>query len=156
MPRRLTSSAIRAIASESTDQVAIVLLTLSRTDWPEPLRCATEQSDVVSNGLTYVPFPFTFTYPTDGEESQTARLEVDNVTRELVDEIRSVTGPIDVRIDIVLASDLNSVVARWDGFQIRNVTIDDTTIAADITYENTDVQRFPKGQFLPSNYPGLF
>ena len=156
MPRALTSAMLRQLSAQESDDVALVLLTLSRADWGDATRLVADEEEVTSRGQLFMPYAFTFLLPTDGDEAPTAKLVVDNVARDLVDNVWAVTGPVSVMLEIVLASAPDTLVTSWTGFEMRAITGDSSQISGELAFENLREQRFPKGRFYPSNFPGLF
>ncbi len=143
--------------AQETDDIWLILLTLTHTDLDEPIRVARNTENVVSNGQTFVAFPFDIELPNDQEDqSPTARLTISNISREIAETLRSIRSSPSVTIEVVSAEDPDTVEFRLPGFQLKNVGWDAISVQGQLTLENIAVEPFPEGLFTPANFPGLF
>lgn len=154
-----------AIHARSTDEVFLYLITIDHEDLVEPIYISndtrdtlgTGQKGVISNGIEFVYIPFQFILPTLEKDSiPKAKISIDNVTREIVAAIINIQNPPDVRIQIALASDPNTIEYDLSGFKIASVTYDAMTIEGDLTVEQYFNEPYPSVKFTPSRFPGLF
>lgn len=163
----MVSSTFREAAYASqTDEVIIALVTFTSDQLAAPILVASDPYEllpsagvrgVVSNGDEYIYLPFEIYLPQDDEGGATkARIRVDNVDRQMVAAARSVTKPINVKMQIVLSSDVDLVEMEFDNFQLSNVNYDAYAIEGDLTLNFWNLEPFPSGRFTPSNFPGLF
>ena len=67
--RTLSTAARRAIFEPETDEVFLVLLTITGVGLATPLRFVNNSSDVVSAGSTYLAYPFQISLPDEREDS---------------------------------------------------------------------------------------
>ncbi len=157
MPHPITDS-FRAMAmAERTSQVLIALLTLTHSSFGSPLRFASERADVTSRGNVYTATAFDLTLPDDSEKNPTvARLMISNVDRRIMDELRLVSTPIEVAIELVLASDPDTVEVSYPGLLLRHVQATATRIEGDLVLDLFDQEPYPAWRFIPSVYPALF
>lgn len=171
MPRALSVTARGAVFAPETDEVFILLLTISHADLSAPIRVTPDQKEVlpiasalnpdtrgvISRGQEFIGFPFEITLPNEDEDqSPRAQLRIDNVSREIVRAVRSIRSPADVTVEIVLASEPDTVETALEGFQMRSVTYNALTVEGDLTVEQFDLEPYPSRRMTPSNYPGLF
>ncbi len=158
MPRTTSLSFRQAVNAQDTSEVILILLELDQTDFPAPVRVVNNTQDIVSNGQTYIAFPFVLELPDDIEENlPEAILSIDNIDPSiLIPSIRGATGPINAIINIVMASDPDTIEAGPFNFTIRRVDYTDKLISATLEPEAILSEPFPSGVFDPIGFPGLF
>ena len=83
-------------------------------------------------------------------------LKIDNVSREIIEEIRSLSSPPTVTISIVLHSDPDTVEAGPWEFKLLNATYDANIIQGSLGFEDILNELFPYGTFNPKDFPALF
>ena len=157
MSRNTSLTFRQAVYGEETGEAFIILLTLSNPGLSQPIRVSNDSVDTVSNGNTYVAFPFQIELPDDTDEGPpTARLTIDNVSREIVQAVRTVSSAVDVEISIVLSSDPDTVEASFPDFQLRDVSYNVLTVEGRLNIESFAQEPYPAGRFDPARFPGLF
>jgi hypothetical protein len=164
--RNLSTTAKNAIYAQATDEVFIVLLTINHEDFTDPIRVASDQFEllplsgvrgVVSRGNEFIYLPFQIELPAqDDTGSARARISIDNVSREIVNSVRSADSALSIDIEIVLASDTDTVEMTVADFRLDRVTYDAMTVSGDLSVEYFDLEPFPAKRFTPSDFPGLF
>lgn len=155
---RTTSDDFRTAAfAPETGEVLISLLTIEHEDLAEPLRLCNNSANLWSRGELYLALPFTLTLPDDSEENPPeARITLDNISRELVAVIRSITTAPMVTLELVRSGDLDQVEAYYTDFQMRRITYEALTLQADLFLENLDREPWPSGRYIPAMFRGLF
>lgn len=155
MSRQLSIDAFDQVTNEVSD---IPLLTLLRLDTgSEIVYLANNTEEVVSNGNTYIPFYFELVLPKDdGESKSSAQIQFDNVSLDLIDEIRSTTTPLACEIDIVLASNPDFIEISLRDLLIRNIKYDRFKINADLIVDDLLNSKFPADTYNPQEFPGMF
>lgn len=158
MPRPLSTPAIRALFASQTGEAFIVLLTLSHPTLANPIRVCSDGQALISNGNTYVAFPFRISLPAEVEGAPpTTELEIDNVDRSIVKAVREATGePIQISMSVVLASSPNTIEAGPFDFTLRNVEYDASVVRGQLQYEDILNEPYPGDTMTPSRFPGLF
>lgn len=159
----------QAAYSQETDVAVIVLLTFTSEDETlEPVRVCNvgiEKFDdlgeniygVTSNGNRFLFLPFNISLPQDDKTGAvSAKLSIDNVTRELVKHARGVKKAINVNIQCVLSNNLDYIEMEYDNFKLTNVTYNAFTVEGDLSIDYLGLEPFPCGRFTPSGFPGLF
>jgi hypothetical protein len=158
----------KALFSQESGEVPIFLLTITHpllTDGPiylstdattrlstDPLKYGT-----VSRGITFLYAGVDITLPDEQDKSPpTSKLTVENVTRDMVPLARSATVPPSVKIEGVLASDLDTVEIMWPKFSMSNLTYDASYLQFDLTIDALVTEPYPAGTISPANFPGLF
>lgn len=168
--RTVSLAMLQAMFAPETDDYPILLLTITHDDLQEPIRVSSdptqrvEETDekvvygTVSRQEQYVFFPFEMALPDDQEErAPRTRLIIDNVDREIVKAVRTAQGGAPrVQIEIVMASDPDTVEAELPDFDLRDVRYNVLTVEGDITLDSLAAEPFPAGSFDPARFPGLF
>lgn len=156
MSRTLSTAALQAINAQETSDVFAVLLTIEVPD-STPIYLTDNSENIVSRSRTYVSFPFALELPSDenGQISE-ARLSIDNVSRYLVDEIRGITDPLQLTIEVVLVDSPDTIEYSAEDYTLRQITYDALTISGTLTQENYLSEPYPKDVMSASNFPGLF
>lgn len=143
-------------AQESNDPF-LMLVTISHPGYPETYRLVNNSEDVVSNGETFMAFPFKIILPADdGETERKASLELDNVALTLIPILRTVTNPLDCKIEMVLASSPDTIEISIEDLKLRGITYDEKRVRAEIAMDNFLNTEMTSEKYNPTNYPGLF
>lgn len=157
MSRPVTLALKQALNAPETGEVFIVLLTIEHEELAEPLYFSLDAVNTVSRGHTFLALPFDLTPPEEsGERPPAARLTLDNIDRQIVALLRSITTPLTVKFEVVRAADPETVEAVWDGFKLRNLSYNALTLQGDLTLEDFLREPFPSGIFSPAYFPALF
>lgn len=152
--RTISTDGRAALYASQTDDVWLQLLTIEHDDIVTPIRLANNTEDVISRGDTYTAFAFELSLPATAQES--VELTVDNVTRELVEEVRSIDTPLTITMEIVRAADPDTVEAGPFEYQSRSVEYDVQRMRFTLAYEPILQEPFPAYTYTPIDYPGLF
>ena len=157
MARTVSLAAMQAIMANETEKVFLVLLDIEHEDLVGPIRLVDNTVDIVSETNTYTAFPFTARMPNDDEDREpTAELVVANVTREIIDELRSISSPLNITMKVVLA-DSPSVI-EWGPVEmdVHSAMYDADAIVLQLGMQAMTREPFPYWSFTPANFPGLF
>lgn len=154
--RTLSQRALESAFAAQTDEVWLMLVTIEHPSIAEPLRFVNNYESVTSRGEVYVAFPFEVELPgEDAENPGEARLRIDNVDRQIVDTIRTITSPPSVTFEVVLASQPNTVEASFSGLTLRQVEYDALVVTGTLRFE--DIVTEPLSvQMTPARFPGMF
>lgn len=164
--RPLSNAAKQALYAQQTSEVFIVLLTISHPSFLDDIRISSDPYEllpsagvrgVVSNGLEFPFLPFSISLPQqDDTGTSRASISIDNVDRRMVAAVRSANSALRIKIEVVLASDVNNVEISMDDYRLERVTYDAFTISGDISVEYFDLEPYPSKRFTPSDFPGIF
>jgi hypothetical protein len=158
MSRTVSSVALQAMLSRETAEVFLIAMRIAHADFGT-LRIVNNTESVVRTDGTYVPFPFSITLPAETDE-QVPQVTVvfDNIDETIVDAIRTVTGARPtVSFDVILASSPNTVEAGPFNFSIMSAQYDVKQVTCTLGFEEDILnQQAPRGNYSPSNSPGLF
>lgn len=157
-----------AAFAQQTDEVFVVLVTLDSDELTDPIRLSSDPTQLipalgvdiygtVSNGNNFLFLPFEIWLPRDDKSGTvSAKMSIDNVDRRIIDTARSVTKPVSVKIQCVLASAPNTIEIEFDNFQLSNIRYDVMTVEGDLTLNYWGLEPFPSNRFTPSGFPALF
>jgi len=122
-----------------------------------PICVTSDEVTTVSNGVSFVPFPFDLVLPNDMDsKSYRAKLVIDNIDRSIVQAVRSLTTAPSVQIQIVRAATPDVIEVQFVDFNLTNVTYDAYRVQGDLTVEDFTAEPFPAAIFSPGLFPGLF
>lgn len=146
---------IAAMQARETDAVLIDLLTI--TAGASTIRLANNTEDVTSNGETFVGFPFQIERMSEQEGTPPrARVRVQNVDRRLGDLVRALTVSPTARIDQALASDPSTLETSWQGFRLRDLTVDAIAVIGTLTGPELDREPYPVTRGTSDRTPALW
>lgn len=153
----LSQKLIKAALEPNTGEVFLMLLTFDHPSFPKPIRLVNNIEEIRSRGEIYIAFPLEMMLPPDdGDTLPTVEITCQNASLELIDEIRSVQGPMSVKIELILASSPDWVEASIDDLRVVSAQYDKNAIQLTCTVDDLLNTSFPKERYLPSNFPGLF
>lgn len=160
MSRDVSLTFIAAVNAQETDEAFILLVTIDHPDLPAPIYLNNSGENQVSRGNTYLACPFQCTLAEDSDERPPqAKLVFDNIDRTMVAALRA-AGAVGraptVTMELVKASDLNTVEAEFTDFEMREITYNSLTIEATLTLENLFQEPACGYTFSPTYFPGLF
>jgi hypothetical protein len=155
--RAVSAEYMQSLFARETSLVTAVLLTIDHSSLAQPIRVTSDAVDTVSNGNTFIVYPFKLVIPTDEEDAQpTAQLTIDNVGRGVIAALRSATGePPTVLIEIVKSTDWDTVEVSIPGFLLANVKFDVFTITGDLVYDAKLNEPCPTGRFTTGFFPNV-
>jgi hypothetical protein len=158
MPQQLSSQFIEAVNASETDEAFLVLLTITHAELPEPIRVTSDSVETVSQGNTFVPFPFKIALPEVDSDSSgiLASIEIDGVDPRIVKALRKIQSYPMFKVEVVLASSPDTIEVTWPQFKLSNAKYDAQSVTGDLVLELLDQVPFPSGKFDPARFPGLF
>jgi hypothetical protein len=155
--RTVSSLTRQALYAAETGEVFLILLTISHPQLVAPIRVTSDGVDTSSRGNSFIAFPFELVLPDDQEsKSPRARLIIDNIDRQIVSAVRSLTSSPNILIEIVRAAAPEVVEAQFIDFKLVNISYDSHVVQGDLTLEDFTAEPFPAGSFSPNLFPGLF
>lgn len=157
----------KALFSQESGEVPIFLLTIRHEQLDDPIYLTTDPTtryqDVppayrtVSRSINFLYAGVEVTIPDEQDKSPPAsKLTISNVTRDLIPLARSVNSPPSVKIEAVLASDLDTVEMTWPQMDMSNLQYDANQLVFDLTMDSLVTEPYPSGTFSPANFPSLF
>lgn len=157
----------KALFSQESGEVPIFLLTIMHPKINPPIYLTTDPTErfstdplkyrTMSRGVEYLYAGIDVTIPDEEDGAPPAsKLTIENVTRRLVPLARSINDPASVKIEAVLASDLDVVEMTWPSLDMTNLTYDASVLQFDLTMDALVTEPYPSGTFSPAYFPGLF
>ena len=143
--------------SQESNDPFLVLLTLSHPSFAEDFRIVNNTKDITSRGNVFFAFPVKITLPVDdGETIPSVKLSLDNIGRELVDELRSINDFITVKLEMILASLPDEVQIEIYDMKLSNATFSETTISGTLFLDDFMNTQLNVETYGPSNYKAIF
>lgn len=158
-----------AVAQEA-DEIYLVLLTITHPDlaalgldYPElgisegALRFVNNNTDITSRGDVFKAYGFGFTPPGQGEgERMLASLTVDNVDRRIALTLRALQGQPAVLVELVLASDPDTVEQTLPEFSFTGAEGDALEVTGQLSVDIDEDEPVTSYGFTPRTAPALF
>jgi hypothetical protein len=155
MPRSLSNTALASLQAQQTGEVWLVLLTITNPG-AATIRVVNNTEDVVSRGATFQAFPFEIELPGEDPDSpSSARLRIDNVDKRIVEAVRSIVSPPLITIEVVLASQPDTVEIAYSNLTMRSVEYDAESVRGELTFESIYSEPVTL-TITPNRFPGLF
>lgn len=170
MSRTLSPSARRAMYGlESNDDLA-VLLKLSGGGLDAPIYLTDNAVDrlsapadgeitygLTSGGIDHIFLPMTAALPTDSDDSDGSwQVEVHDVVREVVRELRQATGPLSVDMSLVMVSEPDVVEAEFPDYKMSSFKYDAAAVTCQMGIPDDSIEPVVAFSFTENNFPGLF
>ena len=153
----MPSSTFKSAAfAQETAEVMLIALTITHADLAAPIRVVNNHANIVSNGNTYVGFPFEIDLPDVGNQLPRVTLRIDNVDRQIVDSLRVISSPFDLKLEVLLASQPDTIEASFEGLKAISARYDALTVEAELGFEDVLSEPYPGDSFTPARNPGLF
>lgn len=156
MPNNLSNQLLAQMFGQNSDDPFLTLVRLSHPSF-DTIYLVNNTVDILSQGNIYRAFPMKVTLPPDdGETSREASITFSNVTLELIDELRSITDPLNVEMEMILASAPDTVQYSVNDLKLRNIKYNAQEIQGTLYLDNFLNTEMTSEQYTPENYPGIF
>ena len=147
----------QAMYASSTEEVVLLLLKISHQNLVAPIRVVNNFEPIASQGYTWTAYPFEITMPSESDDQIPVMiLKIDAVDRQIITVIRSLQGPPEITLDVILAAQPDIVEASVQGFKMKSVSYDNLVVEAELRLEEILSEPFPQHAFTPALFPGLF
>lgn len=155
--RTLSSADIQAMNAAQTGQAYLCLITISHPALATPIRLTSDAVATVSNGETFVQFPFMFQIPDDrSDQLPVGKLTIDNIDLSIITALRSIGNvPAQCLMQIILASTPDTIEVQWT-MNIRNVNWEAPQVTMDLRFDEILDEPFPGDLVTPSTLPAVF
>lgn len=157
MPRELSVPALQSVLSQHTSELWLELVSFQLADNTIVGRWVKDTVSVTSRNNVFVPSFWEMTLAnSEANELPEVRFRIDNVCRELIDELRTVEQRIRIIHEVVLKSSPDIVEIGPLNYTLRSVQYDAAFIEGTLGFEDLLSESFPQHTFTPSRFPGLF
>lgn len=162
MSRPFSDAARAAALKGAGAPVFVELITIRHEDLASPIRLTRDVVDTVSRGETYAARWFQLQAPDSRDDAMPqARLTVSVVAgpgtaSDPVAALRGLQGSVLVDMEVVLASDPDTVLAAWPGYRLASIQYQAAVLSGDLSPYALTGAAYPGLRFLPSTAPGLF
>lgn len=157
----------KALFAQQSAEVPIFLLTITHPTLTAPVLLSTDPTErfsdeplkyrTVSRGLDFLYAGVDVSIPDEQDKSPPAsKLTIANIARDLIPLARSVSTPPSVKIETVLASDLDVVEMIWPALDMSNLTYNAPQLVFDLTMDALATEPFPSGTYSPADFPALY
>jgi hypothetical protein len=153
----IPTAVLRSLFSRRSGDPLIYLLTIDHASFGAPYRFCTNATghDVVSNGNTFKAAPFTLYWPDESDEIPSAQLVAVNVDREIGLALEAINGACSAQIEVVMASDPDTVWKTAQDFELRGCKWNAMTLEAIITREPIHTEPIPWVSATPRLFPTI-
>lgn len=156
MSNQLTNQLLFQIFSQESNDPFLTLVTLTHPSF-STTRFVNNSENIISRGETFLSFPMSIKLPPeDGETLREVTIEFDNVSLELITKLRSVSSPIDVKLELVLASMPDIVQMSFEELKINSASYNATKVSARLIMDSFLQTGMTSEKYEPSNFRGLF
>ena len=141
---------------QSTSQDAFLFL-LTITTPTDTIRVVNDWQNLTSRGDTYLSFPFSLSLPMDtGDTQNEIRLVIDNVDQTMVEAIRGLPEPPQVKVEMVISSTPDTVEKTIDFLRLTSVEYDALSITGKLRPDNILARKFPQSTYDSLQFPNLY
>lgn len=158
MPRQFSNAGRRNVLATSADEPLITLIEIMHPGLTVPARFANDTVDIVVEGNTFVACRFDVTLPDDqGEQVPSARIEVDNVGRELTYWLEASGGGKGAKCRLIMVLRSSPSNLEFDmTMDLAGLAITNERVAGDLGFKNTLMQPAVTVRYDPTTAPGVF
>ena len=166
MAKFYSITARTAFNAPVTEEVGVVLAKITHPLLDEPVYLSSDPTERLSTdpllygtrrgGQDWLFVLMGAIVPDDQKDTPPrASLVFDNVTREVVDQLRSIITPVSVDLTVVLASDPESVEAQCTDLKGVKASGSANQITLEISREPFTDEPWPSGRMTYERFPGL-
>lgn len=156
MANQLSPELLAQLFAQESNDPFLILLTLSHDSFGQ-IRLVNNSENITSRGQVFQAYPMNIRLPVDdGETARNFVIEFDNVALELIEEIRTVTDDIGVKLEMILASIPDEVQMVQDELTIQSLGYNLYKITAQVILDNFLGTEMTSERYGPTNFPGLF
>lgn len=156
MPREVSDVLKRAVYGPNAgERVFLPMVEIDHEDLDEPLRFVDNGEPIEHGGNTYSQFQFDLVLPEVGAKLQQSTVQIQNVHRDIVNVIRTLTSPPDFRVFVVLDDDPERIEAGPWHLKLSQSDYDDLFVEAEITGPNVIREPYPADSYNAEDYPAL-
>ena len=156
MTRSLSTAARRSAYAPQTSEAWLLLLTITHESLVAPLRFVNDKVTITSNSQSFMGFPFAVELPQESNDAPgEARITIDNVDRSIVTAVRAMATPPEVTIQIIMASQPNTIEVEYGAMTLRDVKWDVASVSGTLRHEDISTEPVTV-QMTPQRFPAMF
>lgn len=156
MARSIPAVVLTQLKKVRTQYALIPMVELTHVTWPQPIRLANYTSDIVSNGDTFVGYPFELSLPEDNEQVPKGQITIQNVDRRIGIFLMALSTPPRVRLIVVSTQYPDTRLVDYKRLWLRRIRGNTINITADIDTWDYSTEPWPTNRADQLNAPGLF
>lgn len=158
MPANYSNAARENLLSTSADEPFLVAIEILHTDLTIPARFVDDSQNIIIQGSEFFATAFRVALPDDKDQQlPQARLEVDNVGRELTQWLEFSRGGKGARCRIIQVLRSDPDLIEFDmTMDLTGLMIDNMTVSGLLGFQNTLGQTAVAVRFDPLTSPGLW
>lgn len=152
----MNPSNIRHLQEVSSPVAWLFLLKIQTPDNP-PLYLVNNNQEFISQGITYLPYPFQIILPEDtGDKLPMVTLSISNIDGSIIDAIRGFSQAPEISVKLVSSAYPDLVEKELNYLKLRNVSYDALNVTGQLETVNVLSRRFPEGTYDPVHFPAIF
>ena len=159
MPRTIPAASLAALNAETTTSAFLTCLEVTHSQFAT-IRLVNNTEDITSGGNVYTAFPFLPTLPPDTDQTNiSARVIVQNATRLLVTEVRTISGLRErakVTLFIVDSQDFDTPLMTVPDLDLVSVEYGADEMVFSLSHDNLLTEPVPAHAFTPGYFPAGF
>ena len=153
---RVIDEAIKArVARDGQDLFVEFAEVWTEADKSDVLRVANDIVDHVSNGNTYIGFPFELALLSDDGNLPTAKFALQNIDRRIGEYFFTTKKEIQFKLGGAFADEPDTWNYSVDGLVLRSVSISLQSVSGTIVTKVNSQEVFPWPRANPQLFPGL-
>lgn len=158
MPANYSDTARQNLLATSADEPFLVAIEISHADLTVPARFVNDSQNIVIEGNEFFATAFRVALPDDKDQQlPQARLEVDNVGRELTQWLEFSRGGKGARCRLIQILRSDPDVIEFDmTMDLTGLVIDNISVSGLLGFQNTLGQTAVAVRFDPQSAPGLW
>lgn len=158
MPVQYSDPARQNLLATSADEPFLVAIEITHADLTIPARFVNDSQNIVIQGDEFFATAFRVALPDDKDQQlPQARLEVDNVGRELTQWLEFSRGGKDARCRLLQVLRSEPDVIEFDmTMDLTGLVIDNISVSGLLGFQNTLGQTAVAVRFDPQSAPGLW
>ncbi|AYD65298.1 DUF1833 domain-containing protein [Achromobacter sp. B7] len=158
MTRSLSIAAARNVLATSADEPLLIAIEILHAELEVPARFVNDTSDIEIEGNKFFACRFDLTLPDDQDEQvPEARLEVDNIGRELTQWLERSQGGKGAKCRTLMVLRSNPGNLEFDmTMDLAGLEISNLRVNGSLGFKNTLMQSAVTVRYDPSTAPGVF
>lgn len=158
MPANYSNTARQNLLATSADEPFLVAIEISHADLTVPARFVNDSQNIMIEGNEFFATAFRVALPDDKDQQlPQARLEVDNVGRELTQWLEFSRGGKGARCRLIQILRSDPDVIEFDmTMDLTGLVIDNISVSGLLGFQNTLGQTAVAVRFDPQSAPGLW